>query len=200
MNKPNKTITIARAIIRIGDAARNANDYSLLGALHEIVEQLSQHGVKDADVDMNLLLEYVEAADGCDYCRAGDGKLSFEELTTKINQQLVRRGQAKVAASDQSVLKFEPMVHLVTVAYAKNEDGMTSGLSIALIVNQDGSVDLPREHFLNAELLDYFDENRPVNWRSVERGLPSNLHGYHLVAGSVEVQEILPRELEAMSF
>lgn len=200
MNKPNKTITIARAIIRIGDAARNANDYSLLGALHEIVEQLSQNGVKDTDVDMDLLLEYVEAADGCDYCRAGDGKPSFEELATKINQQLARRGQAQVEASDQSVLKFEPLVHLVTAAYAKNEDGMTSGLSIALVINQDGSVDLPRDHFLNAELLDYFDENHPVNWRSVERDLPSKLHGYHLVAGSVEVQEILPRELEVISF
>ena len=200
MNKLNKTITIARSIIRIGDAARNANDYSLLGALHEMVEQLLQNGVKDADVDMDLLLEYVEAADGCDYCRAGDGKPSFEELTTKISQQLVRRGQAQVEASDQSVLKFEPLVHLVTAAYAKNENGTTAGLSIALIVNQDGSVDLPREHFLNAELLDYFDENRPVNWRSVECDLPSKLHGYHLVAGSVEVQEILPRELEAMSF
>ena len=200
MNKPNKTITIARAIIRIGDAARNANDYSLLGTLHEMVEQLSRHGVKDADVDMNLLLEYVEAADGCDYCRAGDGKPSVDELTTKINQQLARRGQAQVEASDQSVLKFEPLVHLVTAAYAKNEDGITSGLSIALLVNQDGSVDLPRDHFLNAELLDYFDENRPVNWRSVECDLPRQLQGYHLVAGSVEVQEILPRELEAMSF
>lgn len=200
MNKPNKTITIARAIIRIGDAARNANDYSLLGALHEIVEQLSQHGVKDADVDMNLLLEYVEAADGCDYCRAGDGKPSVDELTTKINQQLARRGQAKAAASDQSVLKFEPVVHLVTAAYAKNEDGMTSGLSIALVVNQDGSVDLPRDHFLNAELLDYFDENHPINWRRAESDLPRQLQSYHLVAGSVEVQEILPRELEAMSF
>ena len=200
MNKLNKTITIARAIIRIGDAARNVNDYSLLGALHEMVEQLSHHGVKDTDVDMDLLLEYVEAADGCDYCRAGDGKPSFEELTTKINQQLARRGQAQVEASDQTVLKFESVVHLVTAAYAKNEDGMTSGLSIALVVNQDGSVDLPRDHFLNAELLDYFDENRPVNWRSVERDLPSRLHGYHLVAGSVEVQEILPRELEAMLF
>ena len=200
MNKPNKTITIARAIIRIGDAARNAKDYSLLGALHEMVEQLSQHGVKDTDVDMDLLLEYVEAVDGCDYCRAGDGKLSVDKLTTKINQQLARRGQAQVEASDQSVLEFEPVVHLVTAAYAKNEDGMTLGLSIALVVNQDGSVDLPRDHFLNAELLDYFDENRPVNWRSVERDLPSRLHGYHLVAGSVEVQEILPRELEAMSF
>ena len=200
MNKLNKTITIARAIIRIGDAARNANDYSLLGALYEIVEQLSQHGVKDADVDMDLLSEYVEAADGCDYCRVGDGKDSVDELTTKINQQLARRGQAQVEASDQSVLEFEPVVHLVTAAYAKNEDGVTSGLSIALVVNQDGSVDLTRDHFLNAELLDYFDENHPVNWRSVERNLPSRLHGYHLVAGSVEVQEILPRELEAMSF
>ena len=200
MNKLNKTITIARAIIRIGDAARNANDYSLLGALHEMVEQLLWHGLKDTDVDMDLLLEYVEAADGCDYCRAGDGKPSFEELTTKISQQLVRRGQAQVEASDQSVLKFEPLVHLVTAAYAKNKDGVTSGLSIALVINQDGSVDLPRDHFLNAELLDYFDENHPVNWRSVERNLPSRLHGYHLVAGSVEVQEILPRELEAMSF
>lgn len=200
MNKPNKTITVARAIIRIGDAARNANDYSLLGALHEMVEQLSQHGVKDTEVDMDLLLEYVEAADGCDYCRVGDGKDSVDKLTTKINQQLARRGQAQVEASDQSVLKFEPLVHLVTAAYAKNENGVTSGLSIALVVNQDGSVELPRDHFLNAELFDYFDENRPVNWRSVERDLPSKLHGYHLVAGSVEVQEILPRELEAMSF
>ena len=200
MNKPNKTITVARAIIRIGDAARNANDYSLLGALHEMVEQLSQHGVKDTDVDMDLLLEYVEAADGCDYCRIGDGKDSVDELTTKINQQLARRGQAQVEAIDQSVLEFEPVFHLVTAAYAKNENGVTSGSSIALIVNQDGSVDLPRNHFLNAELLNYFDENRPVIWRSVERDLPSKLHGYHLVAGSVEVQEILPRELEAMSF
>jgi hypothetical protein cdivTM_07079 len=200
MNKLNKNITIARAIIRIGDAARNANDYSLLDTLHEMVEQLSQNGVKDADVDMDLLLEYVEAADGCDYCRAGDGKPSVDELTTKINQQLARRGQAQVEAGDQSVLEFEPIVHLVTVAYAKNEDGVTSGLSIALVVNQDGSVDLPREHFLNAELLDYFDENHPINWRRAESDLPRQLQGYHLVAGSVEVQEILPRELEAMSF
>ena len=200
MDDKENIINVARAIIRIGDAARNVNDYSLLSALHEMVEQVSQNGVKDADVDMDLLLEYVEAADGCDYCRAGDGKPSVDELTAKINQQLARRGQAQVEASDQSVLKFEPLVHLVTAAYTKNENGVTSGLSIALVVNQDGSVDLPREHFLNAELLDYFDENRPVNWRSVERDLPSKLHGYHLVAGSVEVQEILPRELEAMSF
>ena len=165
-----------------------------------MVEQLSQHGVNDTDVDMDLLLEYVEAADGCDYCRAGDGKPSVDELTTKINQQLARRGQAQVEASDQSVLEFEPVVHLVAAAYAKNEDGMTSGLSIALVVNQDGSVDLPRDHFLNAELLDYFDENHPVDWHSAERDLPSRLHDYHLVAGSVEVQEILPRELEVISF
>ena len=94
-----------------------------LGALYEMVEQLSQHGVKDADVDMDLLLEYVEAANSCDYCRAGDDQPDVDELTTKINQQLARRSQAQVEASDQSVLEFEPMVHLVTAAYAKNEGG-----------------------------------------------------------------------------
>jgi len=83
------------------------------------------------------------------------------------------------------VLKFDPLVHLVTAAYAKNDNGTTSGLSIALVVNQDGSVNLPRDHFLNAELLDYFDENHPVDWQLAERDLPSDLHGYHLVAGSV---------------
>ena len=103
-------------------------------------------------------MEDVEATDGCDYCRAADGKPSVEELTTEINKQLAHRGQAQVETSDQSVLKLEPVVHLVTAAYAKNEDGMTAGLSIALIVNQDGSVDLPRDHFLNTELLDYFDK------------------------------------------
>ncbi len=200
MNKPNKTITVARAIIRIGDAARSANDYSLLGALHEMVEQLSQNGVKDTDVDMNLLLEYVEAADGCDYCRAGDGKPSVEELTTKINQQLARRGQTQVETSDQSVLQFEPLVHLVTAAYAKNEDGVTSGLSIALVVKQDGSVDLPREHFLNAELLNYFNDNHQVDYQFIEDDLPPKLQDYQLVAGTAEVREILPRELEVINF
>ena len=200
MNKPNKTITVARAIIRIGDAARSANDYSLLGALHEMVEQLSQNGVKDTDVDMNLLLEYVEAADGCDYCRAGDGKPSVEELTTKINQQLARRGQAQVETSDQSVLQFEPLVHLVTAAYAKNEDGVTSGLSIALVVKQDGSVDLPRDHFLNAELLNYFNDKHQVDYQFIEDDLPPKLQDYQLVAGTAEVREILPRELEVIDF
>ena len=200
MNKPNKTITVARAIIRIGDAARSANDYSLLGALHEMVEQLSQNGVKDTDVDMNLLLEYVEAADGCDYCRAGDGKPSVEELTTKINQQLARRGQAQVETSDQSVLQFEPLVHLVTAAYAKNEDGVTSGLSIALVVKQDGSVDLPREHFLNAELLNYFNDKHRVDYQFIEDDLPPKLQDYQLVAGTAEAREILPRELEVIDF
>ncbi len=200
MTNPQNPITIARAIIRIGDAARAANDYSLLHALKEMVQTLDRYDTKDTDVDMNLLLEYVEALNDCDYCRAGDNKQSVEELAAMINKQLTRRSQAQVETADQSVLKFEPLVHLVTAAYAKNKGGTTSGLSIALIINQDGSINLPRDHFLNAELLEYFDESRPIDWRHIESDLPRQLQSYHLVAGSVEVQEILPRELEAMSF
>ena len=200
MNKPNKTITVARAIIRIGDAARNANDYSLLGALHEMVEQLSQHGVKDTEVDMDLLLEYVEAADGCDYCRIGDGKDSVDELTTKINQQLARLGQEQVDNSSKLTLEFEPTVHLVTANYAKDENGTTSGVSIALVFNKDGSVSAPRDHFLNAELLNYFNDNHQVDYQFIEDDLPPKLQDYQLVAGTAEAREILPRELEVIDF
>ena len=200
MNKPNKTITVARAIIRIGDAARNANDYSLLGALHEMVEQLSQHGVKDTEVDMDLLLEYVEAADGCDYCRIGDGKDSVDELTTKINQQLARLSQEQVDNSSKLALEFEPTVHLVTANYAKDENGTTSGVSIALVFNRDGSVSAPRDHFLNAELLNYFNDKHQVDYQFIEDDLPPKLQDYQLVAGTAEVREILPRELEVIDF
>ena len=116
-----------------------------------------------------------------------------QRVSYELAKRLTRRYSTSFSTSSRLfAARIRPHIYAVY--------GMTSGLSIALIVNQDGSVDLPREHFLNAELLDYFDENRPVNWRSVERDLPSKLHGYHLVAGSVGVQEILPRELEAMSF
>ena len=200
MNDKENIINVARAIIRIGDAAEKTKDYGLLKSLEEMVGQLTRHNVKDAEVDMQLLLEYVKSLNDCEYCRESNGEMSTADLVNEINRQLARRSQVQVEAIDQSVLEFEPVVHLVTAAYAKDENGTTSGVSIALVFNRDGSVSAPRDHFLNAELLDYFDENRPVNWRSVERDLPSKLHGYHLVAGSVEVQEILPRELEAMSF
>ena len=200
MNKTNKTITIARAIIRIGDAARNANDYSLLGALHEMVEQLSQHGVNDTDVDMNLLLEYVKSLNDCEYCRESNGEMSTADLVDEINRQLARPGQEQVDNSSKLALEFEPTVHLVTANYAKDENGTTSGVSIALVFNRDGSVSAPRDHFLNAELLNYFNDKHQVNYQFIENGLPLKLQDYQLVAGTAEAREILPRELEVINF
>ena len=200
MNKPNKTITVARAIIRIGDAARSANDYSLLGALHEMVEQLSQNGVKDTDVDMNLLLEYVKSLNDCEYCRASNGEMSTDDLVNEINRQLARLGQEQVNNSSKLALEFEPTVHLVTANYAKDENGTTSGVSIALVFNRDGSVSAPRDHFLNAELLNYFNDKHQVDYQFIEDDLPPKLQDYQLVAGTAEAREILPRELEVIDF
>jgi len=200
MNKTNKTITIARAIIRIGDAARNANDYSLLGALHEMVEQLSQHGVNDTDVDMNLLLEYVKSLNDCEYCRESNGEMSTADLVDEINRQLARLSQEQVNNSSKLTLEFEPTVYLVTANYAKDENGTTSGVSIALVFNRDGSVSAPRDHFLNAESLNYFNDKHQVNYQFIENGLPPKLQDYQLVAGTAEAREILPRELEVINF
>lgn len=200
MNDKENIINVARAIIRIGDAARNANDYSLLGALHEMVEQLSQHGVKDTDVDMDLLLEYVKSLNDCEYCRESNGEMSAADLVNEINRQLARLGQEQVDNSSKLALEFEPTVYLVTANYAKDENGTTSGVSIALVFNRDGSVSAPREHFLNAELLNYFNDKHQVDYQFIEDDLPPKLQDYQLVAGTAEVREILPRELEVIDF
>ena len=200
MNTPNKTITIARAIIRIGDAAEKAKDYGLLKSLEEMVGQLARHNVKDAEVDMQLLLEYVKSLNDCEYCRASNGEMSTDDLVNEINRQLARPGQEQVDNSSKLALEFEPTVHLVTANYAKNENGMTSGVSIALVFNKEGSVSAPRDHFLNAELLNYFNDKHQVDYQFIEDDLPPKLQDYQLVAGTAEVREILPRELEVIDF
>ena len=97
-------------------------------------------------------------------------------------------------------MEFEPTVHLVTANYAKDENGTTSGVSIALVFNRDGSASAPRDHFLNAELLNYFNDKHQVNYQFIENNLPPKLQDYQLVAGTAEVREILPRELEVIIF
>ena len=201
MNDKENIINVARAIIRIGDAAEKTKDYGLLKSLEEMVGQLARHNVKDAEVDMWLLLEYVKSLNDCEYCRESNGEMSTADLVNEINRQLARRrSQVQVEAIDQSVLEFEPVVHLVTAAYAKDENGTTSGVSIALVFNRDGSVSAPRDHFLNAELLNYFNDKHQVNYQFIENGLPPKLQDYQLVAGTAEVREILPRELEVINF
>lgn len=174
MNDKENIINVARAIIRIGDAAEKAKDYGLLKSLEEIVGQLSRHNVKDAEVDMQLLFEYVKSLNDCKYCRASNGEMSTDDLVNEINQQLARLSQEQVDNSNKLALEFEPTVHLVTANYAKDENGTTSGVSIALVFNKDGSVSALRDHFLNTELLNYFNDKHQVN--------------YQLVAGTAEVR------------
>ena len=200
MNDKENTINVARAIIRIGDAAEKAKDYGLLKSLEEMVDQLTRHNVKDAEVDIHLLLEYVKSLNDCEYCRASNGEMSTADLVNEINRQLARLSQEQVDNSSKLALEFEPTVHLVTADYAKDENGTTSGVSIALVFNRDDSVSVPRDHFLNAELLNYFNDKHQVNYQFIENGLPPKLQDYQLVAGTAEVREILPRELKVINF
>ncbi len=149
---------------------------------------------------MQLLLEYVKSLNDCEYCRASNGEMSTADLVDEINRQLARLSQEQVDNSSKLALEFEPTVHLVTANYAKNENGMTSGVSIALVFNKEGSVSAPRDHFLNAELLNYFNDKHQVDYQFIEDDLPPKLQDYQLVAGTAEVREILPRELEVIDF
>jgi hypothetical protein len=134
------------------------------------------------------------------YCRESNGEMSTADLMNEINRQLACLSQEQVDNSSKLALEFEPTVHLVTANYAKDENGTTSGVSIALVFNRDSSVSAPRDHFLNAELLNYFNDNHQVDYQFIEDDLPPKLQDYQLVAGTAEVREILPRELEVIDF
>ena len=88
MNDKENTINVARAIIRIGDAAEKAKDYGLLKSLEEMVDQLTRHNVKDAEVDMQLLLEYVKSLNDCEYCRESNGEMSTADLVDEIKSTI----------------------------------------------------------------------------------------------------------------
>ena len=159
MNKLNKTITLARAIIRIGDAARSANDYSLLGALHEIVEQLSQNGVKDTDVDMDLLLKYVEAMEVLQKLLADEIKLRFSRNYAKdtkfsdlLNQALTRYRNGTIEAAQV----IEELINIGQQIRQTVENGAVDGLSEDEIIFYDALVEngSAREVLGDAQLRD----------------------------------------------
>ena len=159
MNKLNKTITIARAIIRIGDAARSANDYSLLGALHEIVEQLSQNGVKDTDVDMDLLLKYVEAMEVLQKLLADEIKLRFSRNYAKdtkfsdlLNQALTRYRNGTIEAAQV----IEELINIGQKIRQTAENGAVDGLSEDEVIFYDALVEngSAREVLGDAQLRD----------------------------------------------
>ena len=104
MNDKENTINVARAIIRIADAAEKAKDYSLLKSLEEMVDQLARHNIKDAEVDMQLLLEYAKSLNDCEYCRESNGEMSTVDLVDEINRQLARPSQEQVDNSNKLAL------------------------------------------------------------------------------------------------
>ena len=101
MNDKENIINVARAIIRIGDAAEKAKDYGLLKSLEEMVDRLARHNVKDAEVDMQLLLEYVKSLNDCEYCRESNDEMSTDDLVNEINRQLARLSQEQVDNSSK---------------------------------------------------------------------------------------------------
>ena len=195
------TITIARDIMRLTDSALKHNDDHMLMTVQQIIQALVDANVQDDDVDMALLNEYMEALNECEYCRVGDNQESREELRGRIIAQLADRPQKQVAANDKLALELEPMVRLVTAMYAKDEDGTTAGVSIALVVDHNGVVSFPREHFLNQKLLEAWDDLKlGTSDHLLTSLLPKNIGEYQLVEGLTEMQKLLPRELSAISF
>lgn len=196
-NDDMSTLASLRPLLRLAESAQKAGDGELVQAALVAAEVLARD---NPPIDMTPILEYMRAlVSCCDHCYMVHDKDHIAELREKVVQELARHSMALIEQNDQKALSLPPMIQLVTAMYIRTRNDTTQGVSIAFVVDDDGTVQFPRRGPLVDELREYHDENRPLRG-SAESWFPSELADYRLMHGSVEVHDILPEELTAMSF
>lgn len=191
------TLESLRHLLRLAEAAHAARDDDVLSAVAAAIEVLVRC---DSSVDMEPVSAYIRSlTDCCEYCRMPHDIEQSAILRRRVVQELAKHNESFIVANDQKALTLPPMVRLITAMYIRQVDGATEGVSIALVIDENGAAQFPRRGPLVNELQEYCDDGNPPRG-NIEYWLPEELAGYRLMHGSVEVQDILPEELGAMSF
>ncbi|MDO4780954.1 MAG: hypothetical protein Q4A34_00975 [Candidatus Saccharibacteria bacterium] len=190
------TVICLRHLLRLAEAARKAQDDDLARTALVAAEVLARD---NPPVDIAPILEYMQALTSrCDHCYMIGTDTDPAVLRQRAVKALAQHSGSHVVANDQKVLQLGPMVRLATAMYVRRDGEMTKGVSVAFVIDEKDAVQFPRSGPLINELQEYFDDGNPPygpgNW------FPGGLAGYRLIAGSVEVQQILPEELQEMSW
>ena len=213
------TIESLRHLLRLAESAQAAQDDDLARTALVVAELLArsdrcggsrqQHASTpateassrdDSPINMAPVLEYMRALTSCcDHCYMTRSEEELAELRQKVIQELARHNTKLIDAVDQKSLQLSPMIRLVTAMYVRQVGDMIESVSVALVVDEKDVVQFPRRGPLIDELQKHCDSNLDARG-DPDFWLPGELSGYRLMVGSVEVQKILPEELQAMSF
>lgn len=191
------TINHLRPLLRLAESAQKAGDDELARTALTAAEVLARN---NPPIDMTLILEYMWAlANSCDKYYSMYNNEELAVLRKKVMQELARHNMSLIEQNDQKALSLPPMIQLITAMYLRKKDDKTEGVSVALVIDENGVVQFPRKGPLINELQEYCDNSNSPHG-NIEHWLPVELAGYRLMHGSLEVQDILPEELVAMSF
>lgn len=192
------TLASLRHLLRLAEAAHAAQDEDAVRAMLAAVEALARGS--ESPINMKLATEYVRSLTSCcEHCYMTHNAEQIADLRRQLVGELARHNESLMAAADQKALSLAPMVRLVTAMYVRSANGMTEGVSVALVIEADDAVRFPRQGPLIDELQAYCGEQRPPQGK-VDVWMPDQLADYRLMDGSVETQDVLAEELTVMSF
>lgn len=192
-----ESIQCLRPLLRLAEAAQRAQDDDLARTALVAAEVLAHD---NPPIDMTPILAYMRAlTSSCDHCYMTCDDAELAALRHQAMKDLAQYNESRIAANDQKVLRLGPVVRLATAMYVRQEGDMMKGVSVAFVIDENGVVQFPRRGPLIDELQEYCDNGNPPP-RGLTHWLPNELAGYRLMAGSFEVQEILPEELQEMSW
>ena len=195
----NSLVVIARDVLQLAETASENHDMGALYSLLNIVETFNGLEVEDNTVEIGLLKEYVEILLDTEF---------DDECFTPEDKDSVRDGIYKTLSIEvQDLLdiqKYEAKalgrtIRLVTAMYSRVKADVTEGIS-ARVLFDGNEISYPSHHFIDDELKKYFAENTYIGKDSIEQNMPQTLGDYRLVAGSVQIHDIFPRELDYISY
>lgn len=201
-----KNIHAARAILVLAESAAHRKDFIGLSAARTLTSQLIATGNRDDRIDLARLATYLELLDvdecGCDYAELCGETAKRDQIRSELYASLSMEPHEQVTISGALAADTGPMVRLVSAAYVRiHDDGSTEGVSVSIVINPDGSVNAPRDHFLNQDLLAGISPDDQLLTRPyIAHVFPKSLRSYRLVEGSVREQHIIRYELDHMSF
>lgn len=194
-----ETVMIARDILQLAETAAQNHDRSALHSLQNIVETFARLDAKDDTVAIELLKEYIDILQDADYGYEYYTLEDKEELQDEIYKLLSRDTQNAITIQKYETGVLGQTVRVVNAMYAKTQNGMTEGISAAIVFD-DEKISYPMDHFINDELKKYFAENAYITGKNIEHHMPKTLREYRLVEGSVQVRDVFPRELAYLSY
>lgn len=197
-SEPKQLVAVTRDILNLAETAAMNKDGESLHSISNLVKAFDTLNVFNNDISFSELKMYVDTLDDTEMGYSFDEKIR-KHARDAVYSRLSLEAQYRVALSKYTAQNLGTTVTLVTAMYAQKTANVTSGVSVAIVID-NGIFTYPMNHFLDSELQDYFRNNPDIEEVLSAYEMPHHLGEYTLVEGSVDVRQLFRRELKYINW